>query len=137
MDLDMDGDVDLADFAVIQTLPMASGASHDCNSNGTPDECEIHQGSTAPGGPFFCEVYCDPDSNSNGVPDECDECLSNAECDDEDPCTENTCVGGNCVFTPFAAPHIENLDVFYADRFADEADPSRSFLASGSPATNA
>ena len=99
MDLDMDGDVDLADFAVIQRSPAGSSASHDCNSNGIPDECEIHESNTAPGGPFFCQTDCDPDCNSNGVPDACDiaagtsdDCNTNGvpdECDDGTDLNEN------------------------------------------------
>jgi hypothetical protein len=51
---------------------IADGTSLDCQLNGIPDECEIWKGSTAPGGPFFCEMNCDPDCNYNGIPDECD-----------------------------------------------------------------
>jgi hypothetical protein len=58
------------------------------------------------------------------------------DCDDTDPCTDDTCPAGSCVFTSIA-PRIESLEVFYAGKFSDEADPSRSFLANGSTATMA
>jgi hypothetical protein len=51
---------------------IADGTSLDCQPNGIPDECEIWMGSTAPGGPFFCQMNCNPDCNNNGIPDECD-----------------------------------------------------------------
>ncbi|MFQ5430000.1 MAG: immunoglobulin domain-containing protein, partial [Phycisphaerae bacterium] len=44
----------------------------DCNNNGLADVCEIDAGSSAPGGPFYCTVSCDPDCNDNGIPDSCD-----------------------------------------------------------------
>jgi hypothetical protein len=30
----------------------------------------------------------------------CPECVTNAECDDNDPCTTDACVNGECVYTP-------------------------------------
>lgn len=51
---------------------IVGNPSLDCNADGVPDECEIDVNSTAPGGPFFCTVGCDPDCNDNGIPDECD-----------------------------------------------------------------
>ena len=51
---------------------IAEGTSADCNDNDIPDECEIDENSTAPGGPFYCIEECDPDCNTNGIPDECD-----------------------------------------------------------------
>lgn len=47
------------------------GTSQDCNNNAVPDECEIDENSTAPGGPFFCTENCDPDCNNDGIPDVC------------------------------------------------------------------
>jgi hypothetical protein len=84
-DLDDDGDVDCADWAVLRTLwtapgtplmtslPMldcngngkadlcdiAGGGSQDCNENGVPDECDITSGTSA-------------DLDQNGIPDECE-----------------------------------------------------------------
>ena len=64
---------------------IADGISADCNSNGTPDECEVDCNSN--GTPDDCDVAdgtsldcdlngnpdeCDPDCNGNGVPDICD-----------------------------------------------------------------
>jgi len=46
--------------------------SDDCNDNALLDDCEIATGSTAPGGPFFCDANCDPDCDNNGIPDACD-----------------------------------------------------------------
>ncbi len=62
------------------TCDLADAQSQDCNANGTPDECEIDQGSSAPGGPFFCQIDCSPDCNNNGVPDPCD--VANAQSQD-------------------------------------------------------
>ncbi|MBN1510643.1 MAG: hypothetical protein JXB13_01385 [Phycisphaerae bacterium] len=50
---------------------IALGTSEDCNDNTVPDECEIDENSTAPGGPFFCTEDCDPDCNNDGIPDDC------------------------------------------------------------------
>lgn len=75
------------------TDPDGNGqVSEDCNANGAPDECEIDEGSTAPGGPFFCQADCEPDCNDNGMPDSCDvaggtspDCNGNGVPDECDP----------------------------------------------------
>jgi len=53
-------------------LDVASQTSDDCDGNDIPDECEIDEESTAPGGPFFCTLDCDADCNNNGLPDGCE-----------------------------------------------------------------
>ncbi|MFQ5589967.1 MAG: EF-hand domain-containing protein [Phycisphaerae bacterium] len=51
---------------------ISADSDSDCNADGRLDVCEIDQNSIAPGGPFFCEMNCDPDCDDNGRPDECD-----------------------------------------------------------------
>lgn len=63
-----------------QTLP-------DCDMDGTSDGCEFGAGTQA-------------DANSNGIPDDCEGCLTPADCDDNDPCTADSCDNGTCVNTP-------------------------------------
>lgn len=84
--------------AVNNLIDHACRSASDCNGNGTPDVCEICQGSGAaageaacfedcnrngtidvceireetPNGAFFCTVNCDPDVNGNGIPDSCE-----------------------------------------------------------------
>ena len=60
---------------------IADMTSPDCNGNAIPDECEINENSTAPGGPFFCNSDCDPDCNHSGIPDECE--LSGNDCNSD------------------------------------------------------
>ena len=56
----------------------------DCNTNGVPDSYDIAAGTSQ-------------DLNTNGVPDECDECIVDADCDDDLFCTGvETCVAGVC-----------------------------------------
>ncbi len=64
------------------------GTSLDCNANNIPDECEIDENSSAPGGPYYCTADCDPDCNNNGIPDACDiaDCTGDPGCAD---CNEN------------------------------------------------
>jgi subtilisin family serine protease len=71
--------IDLEDDCNVNLEPdscdITDGVSQDCDASGIPDECEIDIASTAPGGPFFCDVAlksCAPDCNGNGVPDSCD-----------------------------------------------------------------
>jgi formylglycine-generating enzyme required for sulfatase activity len=59
------------------------GTADDCNANGAPDECDIATGTSA-------------DLNVNGMPDECDECVSAADCDDGDLCTQDSCNVDTC-----------------------------------------
>jgi len=59
----------------------------DCNSNGTPDGCDLINQTS-------------PDANGNGVPDECDECVTDADCHDDDVCTRDVCQIDTCVFEP-------------------------------------
>ncbi len=63
-----------------QTLP-------DCDNDGTADGCEFGAGTQS-------------DANNNGIPDECEGCTTPADCNDNDPCTADTCDNGNCVNTP-------------------------------------
>jgi len=71
-DIAQETDPDCNGNGTPDSCDIASASSADCNGDGTPDECEIIVGSPAPGGPFFCNVDCDPDCNSNGTPDDCD-----------------------------------------------------------------
>ncbi len=57
----------------------AGTTSPDCNYNARPDECEIDENSTAPGGPYFCIFLCSPDCNNDGIPDDCQ--LEDNDCD--------------------------------------------------------
>ena len=61
---------------------ILGGTFADCNGNGVPDDCEIEEGSTAPGGPFFCTAQCASDCNENGIPDECDIGTISDDCDE-------------------------------------------------------
>ncbi len=91
------------------------GVSQDCNNNAIPDECEIDENSSAPGGPFHCQVDCEPDCNDNGIPDSCDiGDGSSQDCNDNDipdecetglapeitqqPTNQGTCNGGAATF---------------------------------------
>jgi len=56
----------------------------DCNANGILDICEIDPEGGAPGGPYFCNLDCDPDCNLNGIPDECDISSSTSQDADAD-----------------------------------------------------
>jgi len=54
---------------------LAAGTSQDCNSNGTPDECELAGNDcNANGIPDECDLAAGTsyDNNENGIPDECD-----------------------------------------------------------------
>ncbi len=57
----------------IQIDGSAGAPANDCNTNGVPDECDIH---VSFGG--YCEgaipAECDSDYNTNGVPDHCEIC---------------------------------------------------------------
>ena len=67
---------------------IATGTSEDCNENGIPDECDIAEGTSA-------------DVNENGIPDECEPpCVTDADCDDGDYCTEDLCIDGLCHHYP-------------------------------------
>ncbi|UCE59407.1 MAG: choice-of-anchor B family protein [Phycisphaerales bacterium] len=50
--------------------------SGDCNGNDVPDECDIADGLLS-------------DLDDDGIPDEC--CYRDSECNDGNPCTEDTC----------------------------------------------
>lgn len=65
-----DGDCD--SNAVPDACDINDLSAADCDRNRVPDRCQIDAGSAAPGGPFFCSSYCDPDCNANGIPDACD-----------------------------------------------------------------
>lgn len=55
--------------------------------------------------------FCDPDSDDDGVPDEDDCAALEADvglCEDEDPCTEDLCEDGQCVFLPATGPSCDD-----------------------------
>lgn len=68
---------------------------NDCNENSVLDECDILKGTSQ-------------DCQPNGIPDECDggcpECLTDADCVDDDLCTIETCGQGTCVSVPVECP---------------------------------
>lgn len=64
--------VDCNNNGVADPVDIAATTSSDCNINLVPDECEIDENSSAPGGPFFCMENCDPDCNVNGLLDACE-----------------------------------------------------------------
>ncbi len=77
-----------------------AGTALDCDDNNlcTTDSCDAALGClsvfvTCPGG-----ASCDPATGSC-VPD--DLCAGKL-CDDQDACTDDSCVGGNCIFTPIS-----------------------------------
>ncbi|MCO6438935.1 MAG: S8 family serine peptidase [Phycisphaerae bacterium] len=65
---------------------LAGGAARDCNGNDIPDECDVATGSSN-------------DLNTTGVPDECETCAMEADCDDGNPCTDESCTGTLCYWT--------------------------------------
>ena len=73
---------------------------------GCGSRTELGQGAPPPGAPIACEVDSECDSGDLCHPGECFEgfCQYAApiECDDSDPCTEDSCspVDGQCVFEP-------------------------------------
>ncbi len=105
------------DHAMVGAYPTDSlaGAAYalrislgdDCDSNGLPDECDIHESS---GGPCVGDIYdpdtnpggvCYADDNQNGIPDilAC-ECQTDGDCDDGLACTTGSCdpAMGRCTF---------------------------------------
>lgn len=56
---------------IVDNLDVDAQTSLDCNGNRIPDECEIRESSTAPGGPYFCQLDCNRDCDNNGIPDDC------------------------------------------------------------------
>ncbi len=49
------------------------------------------------------------DSDEDGLGDACDPCLSDTECDDENVCTDDTCIGGVCQYTNNTDPCDDGL----------------------------
>ncbi len=96
---------------------LAAGTANDCNVNTILDECDIASQTSQ-------------DANANGIPDECD-CTVDADCDDLDPCTTDTCVGVLCTWTPAQDVYgdvdgngtVNLLDLFCVlDGFSDNFD---------------
>ena len=86
-DIDQDGDVDLADFALFEQAyegveedcdldgvwdveELVTGAEADCNGNHRPDSCDIALGSSI-------------DLNGGGVPDECEASFVRGDCNQD------------------------------------------------------
>jgi hypothetical protein len=65
-------------------VDLAGGTSADCNSNGTPDECEPNADCNLNGVTDICDIAAgtSADCTSNSVPDECEpDCNSNGHAD--------------------------------------------------------
>jgi hypothetical protein len=115
------------------TAGVCAGTPVDCSS--LDDACNQGVCNPATGA---CQAVptneggsCDDAVFCNGT----DTCLSGACVSSGDPCAPLLCdeVGDRC----FAPLQVANLEVFYAGRFGNNADPSKSFLAGGSTATGA
>ncbi|MFN8545350.1 MAG: hypothetical protein U0807_14235 [Candidatus Binatia bacterium] len=80
----------------------------DCNQNGVADSCDV---SCAAFGDSPCGVFVNPpcgtsqDGNGNGIPDECQAGCIPADCNDNDPCTDDACdqQSSQCSHTPNTA----------------------------------
>jgi len=85
------------------SCPQPTGAC--CLSNGnclvlTEADCGVIPNSVWAGAFTNCA-----DGNGNGTADDCElECFDDGDCDDEDPCTQDTCAGGSCDHTPISRP---------------------------------
>ena len=75
---------------------IGSASSNDCNGNAVPDECDLSTGTSA-------------DLNDSGAPDECETCQSHEDCDDHNPCTDDTCTLNLC-FWSFSAETCDDAD---------------------------
>ncbi len=89
------GSAALSSAAVFAIEDDVACSFEDCNGNGISDADDILDETS-----FDC--------NENGIPDECDggcpECLTDADCDDDDLCTIDTCDQGTCVSVPVECP---------------------------------
>ncbi|MCK4658440.1 MAG: exo-alpha-sialidase [Phycisphaerae bacterium] len=81
------GTFDCNDNGIHDAQDLAAGTSADCNSNGTPDECEPDEDCNENGVQDICDIAagtsidcqpnnipdeCEVDCNTNSVPDDCD-----------------------------------------------------------------
>ncbi len=85
-DQTLPGDGDCNDDGVCDLCAIRSGASHDCNVNGVPDECEPDCNFNAL--PDDYDITCGGslDANNNGTPDECEPVGGGACCVGDGTC---------------------------------------------------
>ncbi len=83
----------------------------DCNSNSIPDTCDLDCNGFADDCLLFAGCGTSADANGNSVPDDCDECLTDADCDDGNVCTDDDCVlpAAQCTNIPNTAPCDDGL----------------------------
>ncbi|MCH8149497.1 MAG: hypothetical protein IH987_16190, partial [Planctomycetes bacterium] len=80
------GSFDCNDNEIADDCELDWGLSSDCNLNLMLDECDIANGTSQ-------------DTNGDGIPDECVVCAVDADCDDGNECTDDTCDSGICTNT--------------------------------------
>jgi hypothetical protein len=108
---------------------IASGFSVDCDANRIPDECQIDENSTAPGGPWYCTEDCDGDLNNDGDPDACDpDCDDDGQPDDYEIVQGADDCNGNSV--PDACERDCNGNGVPDDCDVDPTDPDGNTLVS-------
>ena len=102
-----------------------------CTDDGnicTDDVCDGTGACTHPNLPDGTD--CDDATFCNGT----ESCSSGVCGSSGDPCTPLLCDEGGDVCIP--APHIVDLEVFYAGKFSDEADSTPQFFAAGTTSTS-
>jgi len=108
-ELDGHEDLDCNANGALDECDLASGTSMDVNSNGTPDECEACKFNADCSDGLFCTGL---EICSNGVcvlgpaacpglicveaGQRCVQCLGDADCDDDNPCTMEWCADEVC-----------------------------------------
>jgi hypothetical protein len=106
IDSDGDGTVDCRDDCPNDVNKVAAGTCGcgvaDTDSDGD-DIADCND--NCPNNPNAAQA----DSDGDGLGDACDPCLSDAECDDGNVCTDDACVGGVCQYTNNTAPCDDGL----------------------------
>lgn len=103
-----------------------------CPSNGMfcdgAEVCQAGTGCISAGSPCSVSQFC------NETTDTCVGCQSNANCNDNNACTTDTCNNGNCVFTNIAGCCLSNATCLDANPCT--LDVCTNFVCVHSPMTN-
>jgi hypothetical protein len=92
----------------------------DCNTNDVPDTCDLDCNAFANDCLNFAGCGLSADANGNDIPDDCDLCVTDADCDDGNICTDDDCMlpAATCSNTANSNPCDDGLFCTMTDQCA-------------------
>ncbi len=131
LDIDCDDVVPCTDDTCVLGSCVFTTNNFNCVDDGLfctgVEICDATLDCISTGNPCLAGEFC------NDVTDVCDTCQVNTDCNDSVPCTDDTCVAGNCVF---ATNNLNCVDDGLFCTGPEVCDPVLDCISTGNPCAN-